>query len=390
VAVTKVLHSITGLNIGGAELMLSRFLGKSDREVYAPEVLVLMREGPVAAQIEKLGVHVASLRMGESSIRPSDFWALRRQVVAAKPDLIHGWMYHGNAAASIGAFTSLRFPPVIWSIHHSVANLAAEKPMTRRVVRVLARLSGRVSAISYCSKVAADQHEALGFDGRKRRVIPNGIDCIAFTPSAGARRSLTRLLDIPAKRKIVGNVARFHPMKDQANLVRATAVLLQQGHDVQCLFIGADHDENGPVLRTARELGVASHVTILGARNDVANLLPGFDVYALSSAWGEAFPLAVGEAMACGVPTVATDVGDCGWLVGNTGRIVPPSNQDALAAALADILSLAPGSRLELGRRARARVIENFSLERYVSEHEALYREVLERHSEVPPGMAGR
>jgi glycosyltransferase involved in cell wall biosynthesis len=380
-AATKVLHCTTGLNIGGAELMLSRFLGGVRRETYLPEVLSLLPLGPVAKQISAMEIGISTLNMKASSIRPRNFWALRREVRKARPDLIHGWMYHGNAAASIGSLLSLRFPPIIWSIHHSIDDIATEKPMTRRIIRLLARLSSRVAGISYCSQVSAEQHEALGFDASKRHIIPNGIDCEIFKPLPEAGEVIRRQLNIPLKRKIIGNIARFHPMKDQAGLVRAVALLLQQGHDVQGLIVGAGHEKGGPVMATARELGIESRISLLGARDDVPKLLPGIDVYALSSAWGEAFPLAVAEAMACGVPAIVTDIGDCAWLVGETGTAVPPGNRNALAGALAEVLKLPKEDRKHLGMQARKRVMENFSLERYVSEHEALYAEVLQTNA---------
>lgn len=374
----KILHSITGLNVGGAELMLSRFLGKTDRSRCIHEVLSLMPGGPVADQIAAMGVSVTTLGMDESKVRPSDFWLLRKKIATSCPSLVHGWMYHGNAAALFGVLASLRSTPVIWSIHHSVDDLATEKPLTQRIIKVLARLSRWTAAISYCSRVSADQHESLGFDSTKRRVIPNGIDCSRFQPAEEGRQSLVRLLNIPEGRKIIGNVARFHPMKDQASLVRATARLLESGLNVQCVFVGAGHDEHGPVQKTARELNISDRISTLGLRGDLQHLLPGLDVYALPSAWGEAFPLAVAEAMACGVPAVATDVGDCAWLIGETGRIVAPRDTEALAKALTELLSLSPDARRKLGEQARLRVVNNFSLEQYVAEHECLYREVLE------------
>jgi glycosyltransferase involved in cell wall biosynthesis len=153
---------------------------------------------------------------------------------------------------------------------------------------------------------------------------------------------------------------------------------VQQGYDVQGLFVGAGH-ENGSVRQIARDLGVDARISMLGPRDDVQALMPGLDVYALSSAWGEAFPLAVTEAMACGVPAVVTDVGDCAWLVGETGIAVPRKDCAALAAALSTILDLDPGARRDLGMRARQRVIENFSLQRYVSRHQELYEGALGR-----------
>ena len=374
----NVLHTITGLNVGGAEFMLARFLGGLDLSVYPSTVLSLLPPGKVAPRVEQAGARVLTLDMVMARPRPSDIVRLVRSVRKAAPDLIHGWMYHGNLAASLGAMLSLSFPPVIWSIHHTVDDIANEKPMMRRTISLLARLSSRTVAISYCSKIAADQHEKLGFDSRRRAVIPNGIDCNAFAPLPGRGTALRAMIGLPPERLVIGNVARFHPMKDQVSLVNAIGKLVSDGFDVQGVFLGEGH-EDGPVRQTARELGIDERITTPGVRDDVAELLPGFDVVVQSSAWGEAFSLSLGEAMACGVPAVSTDVGDSGWMIGTTGVVVPPRDAAALAAGIAKILTLQPEERRALGQRARERVIENFSLPIYVQRHLDLYHRSFRR-----------
>ncbi|MCZ8546585.1 glycosyltransferase [Mesorhizobium qingshengii] len=378
---TSVLHTITGLNVGGAEIMLARFLGKLDRDRFPSTVLSLLSPGPLGAQVKSTNSRLMSLGMTERP-RPRDVVRLARSISGAAPDLLHGWMYHGNVAASLGSVLGLNFAPVIWSIHHTVRDLADEKPMSRRMIRLSARLSSRTSAISYCSRVAADDHERLGFDPRRRVVIPNGIDCDQFSPSADAGTRLRRLFGLPPGRLIIGHVARFHPMKDQVSLVRAISRLLALGHDVQGVFIGDGHAD-GPVRLSARELGIDDRITTPGIRGDIADLMPGFDIYALCSAWGEAFSLAVGEAMASGVPAVVTEVGDCGWLVGDSGVVVPPGDSDALAAGLIRLASLEPADRRALGQQARRRVMENFSLPLYVGRHLELYEAALARRRRI-------
>ena len=105
--------------------------------------------------------------------------------------------------------------------------------------------------------------------------------------------------------------------------------------------------------------------------------MPGFDLLCLSSRWGEAFPNVVGEAMACGVPCVATDVGDCRHVIGNTGRIVPASDPVALREALGEMLLLDEEARLSLGVKARARIDEHFSLSATVDKYTILYNSIL-------------
>lgn len=371
-APSKVLHTITGLNVGGAEYMLTRLLEQLDGSPFSSTVLSLLPPGLLQPRVLRAKVGVVSVGMDRRP-RPLDAVRLARLVSRSRPDLIHGWMYHGNAAATLGSILGITFVPIVWSIHHSVPDIENENSLTRRVIAISARLSSRVAAISYCSRVAADDHERLGFDPSRRVVIPNGIDCSEFRPAPDRGERLRKLIGIPSRRLIVGHVARDHPMKNPTMIVRSIKRLVHRGHDVQGVFVGEGHLE-GPVRQTARELGINDRVTTLGVRSDVHDLLPGFDVFALSSLWGEAFSLSVGEAMACGVPAIVTSLGDCGWLVGSTGVVVPPTDEDAFAAGLESLVVMSAEDRRALGEKARQRVIDNFSLALYVRRHLELYR----------------
>ncbi len=368
----SVLHCITGLNVGGAEAMLLNFLGALDKASWPSEVLSLIPGGRLAERADALGLRVHSAGMEEGRPKFAAVGRVRKVFGETRPDLAHGWMYHGNLAASFGSSLSFGRVPVIWSVHHSLADIGNEKPLTRKIIRLSSALSRFTAAISYCSKVSAEQHEKIGFDPRRRAVIPNGTDCNRFKPASDARDRLIRLLGLPPARLLIGHVGRSHPMKDQIRLVHAISALLKLGYDVQGVFIGAGH-ENGPVGQSARDLEISANITMLGVRDDVADLTAGFDLFVLSSAWGEAFPLAVAEAMACGVPVVATDVGDCAWLVGDTGRISCPGDTENLIAACRELLDLGVSARRQLGALARRRIVEEFGLDEYVRRHVELY-----------------
>lgn len=373
----RVMNTITGLNVGGAEILLLRYLGRLPRDQYTPGIISLMSGCPLERRAADLGFDVRSLGMAESRFSISPLAKLRRQAAEFQPDLFHGWMYHGNIAAFMASMLHRR-QPVIWSIHHSLADISAEKPMTRALIRLHALLSPMVSAISYCSAVSADQHEAVGFDRSKRVIIPNGTDCTMFKPDAEAGRRLRRMLRIPDTRLIIGNVGRAHPMKDHAGLIRSLGILVAKGYDVHGLIIGNGH-ESSAAAQVAKELGIVDRITFLGTRDDIPEIMPGLDIYALSSGWGEAFGLAISEAMACGVPSVTTDVGDCGMLIGDPQLIVPPKEPEALAAAIERLVRMRPEERHAVGMRARTRVLENFSLANYTSRHTALYAEALDK-----------
>lgn len=278
-------------------------------------------------------------------------------------------------------------PALVWGIHHSLSDLGNEKPATRVMLRIMARMSPGIDHITYCSQVARQQHRRIGFSDRNDTLIPNAIDCSEFRPDPHAAGRLRALCGIGPDTLLVGNVARAHPMKDHVSLVRAFALLRERGMDVHLVLIGNGH-AGGPAEAEAQRLGIAPHLTTLPARSDIAQLVPGLDLFALSSAWGEAQSLALGEAMASCVPCVTTDMGDCAWMVGDARLVVPPAQPAALADAMARVLALPPDARRQIGREARQRVESQLSLDVYTSDHAKAYRAAtahrLSTLSEVP------
>jgi glycosyltransferase involved in cell wall biosynthesis len=383
----RCLHAITGLAIGGAEWMLYRVLAAGDHERFAPTVVSLMTPGALAPRIAGLGVPIASLHMRRGPPLTWPVLRLRRLVRALQPDLLQGWMYHGNLAATAAWRCLESRPPLVWTIHHSAADLSNEKLSTRLSVQVSARLSRLTAAIAYCSSASARQHHALGFAPERTVVIPNGFDCAQTRPDPAARPRLCAELGIDPARTLVGMVARGHPMKDHRNLVRAVALLVERQVDVHLVMVGRGvGDPNGEIARAVAAAGIGQRTTLLGERADINPLTAGLDILALSSAWGEAFPLIVGDAMASGVPCVVTDVGDCVWIVGDTGEAVPPRDSAALAAAIGRLVALGPAGRHRLGRAARARIEENFSLAGVVRQYEALHQRLTEEHARAARG----
>jgi glycosyltransferase involved in cell wall biosynthesis len=378
----KVLHVITTLEIGGAECMLLRLLGAGARDTFEPSVLSLMdpARAPVAtltSQIAALRVPVATLGMAQGHPSAAAAWRLCRILRAVAPDLVQGWMYHGNLAATIGSWVAPERAAVLWNVRHSVHDLSLEKPLTRLIVRLSARLSHLPEAIIYNSRVSAAQHAGLGFDASRAVVIPNGFDGTVFRPRPDAKARLRAQLGIDPAETVIGLVARDHPMKDAGNVVRAATLLRARGQAVHLVIVGSGLDQTHPELSTlVRDCGLGAHVSLLGERTDIPDLVAGFDVATLCSAWGEGFPNVLGEAMASGVPCVATDVGDCRWVIGAHGVIVPPSQSEALANALGRMLDLGPDARHQLGLAGRARVLQHFSIQEVVGQYETLHLRV--------------
>lgn len=391
----KILHAITTLAIGGAETMLLRLLESGSREKFEPTILSLMEpksatDGSLAAQVAALRVAAFTLGLPQGRWHVASLWHLARIVRAAAPNLIQGWMYHGNLTAMIGRWVLPQRPPLLWNIRHSVHDLRLEKPLTRLIIRLSAPLSHLPQAIIYNSRISAAQHARLGFDASRAVVIPNGFDGTRFKPRPEAKVRLREELGVEPDRTVIGLVARDHPMKDPGNLVRAVALLQARGHAVHLVIIGRGLDESNRELCTlVRESGLGSQVSLMGERTDVPALVAGFDVAALSSAWGEGFPNVLGEAMASGVPCVATDVGDSSWVVGPHGIIVPPGQSDAMASALGRLIDLGSEARHQLGLAGRARILQHFSIREVVGQYEALHLRVSAAHAAQRPWRDG-
>lgn len=371
----RVAHVITGLEVGGAELVLARLLeALDDRSTH--RVVSLTTAGPVAERIEAAGVEVVALGMRRD--RPS-VTALARLVGELRswsPDLVQTWLYHGDALGGLAGRALRR--PVVWNLR--MGNIdAAGRRSTNAVARACGPLSRVVPARIVSNSVAAIEfHQQLGYDARRAVVIPNGFDLERFAPDPSARGWLHDLVGRPSTVTLVAVVARLDPQKDHEGFLRALAIVRRQRPDVEAILCGRGCDErSGDLARWATAAGVAGAVHLVGVRDDVPRVLAGADLVVQPSAFGEAFPNAVGEAMACGTPVVATDVGDTAAVLEGVGWVVPPRSPEHLATAMGDALAEDAHHRQDRVARGRARVAERYSLAAAAEAYQRLYDELV-------------
>ncbi len=380
----KLCFIVTGLEIGGAELMLLRLLGQLDRNEFSPTLVSLAAEGPLAPRVRQLGVELYALNVPEGRWSLSGLLALISLLKRLKPDVIQGWMYHGNLAAQAAKLIGMLRAPVVWNIRGTHTELKNEQFSTAAAIWLGGPLSYTATMVINNSHVSMDAHIArLRYSESNVVIIPNGFDTEEFQPDVGARLRLRTELRINGGARIVGHVARLHPMKDHVTLIRAAALFLRNRSDVHFVLIGEGVDESSYPARFAEALGIGANVHFLGRQDSISTFLPGFDLVTLTSAYGEGFPNAVGEAMACGVPCVVTNVGDSAYLVGPTGEVVQPKDVAGLARKWGDLLDLPAHALAERGRQARSRVLDQFSVHAIVSRYEDLYRELASRQAEA-------
>jgi len=386
----KVLHVITALNYGGAEAMLAKLVGQHGAHSAHPDsiVLSLLPPGRVGQEMAANGVCVETLGLTNLRRLPEAMARLTRIVRRYEPDLIQGWMYHGNIAAAWAARSGRRNLPMLWNIRHSLHDIRAEKRTSRLVIRLGALLSRRPKAIIYNAAASVRQHVANGYAPEGAIVIPNGFDPQCFRPDEADGHGRVRLRErfgIEPDPILVAVIARRHPMKDHATAIEAAGRARRMGHDVHLLLAGAGTDVLPTDLQGACEHWLPrNRLSLLGDRPDVAEWLPGCDIVALSSAWGESFPNILGEAMACGVSCIATDVGDSRIIMGEGGVCVPPGDPAAIANAIALLSGMGAQGRRRKGELGRARVIKEFSLAAVAARYAELYETVLRQ----PPTIA--
>lgn len=373
-----IAHIITGLSTGGAEMMLARLISNSNKARYQHVVVSLMDGGPVSELLGECGIRVYQIGISKGSMpTPRQLVRIVKLLRGIQPNIIQGWMYHGNAAASFCTPLMYGRPKLVWGIHHSLNVLSRERRLTRAAIRAGAVVSRWCQRLVYVSESSRNQHRALGFSDAADCVIPNGFDTEIFRPSLEARMGLREELRLSCDTILIGQVGRFAPIKDHPNFLKACANLLETTSGVRFVLAGRDLDErNADLMKVVTSLKLREHVHLLGERRDIPVLLAGLDVLVSSSA-AEAFPLVVGEAMSCGIPCVVTDVGDSARLVGKHGQVVPPQNAAALATGIRSLIEIGPDARIVIGLAARNHIQENFSLGSVVRKYEAIYEELL-------------
>jgi glycosyltransferase involved in cell wall biosynthesis len=384
----RVMHVITTLGPAGAETMLCRMASGMDGTRFENEVVSLTGILDLAERMQEIGVRVRTLGMRRGMPNPLPVIRLAQWIRQSKPDVIHTWMYHANLVGALAARLAGNVP-VVWGIHHSALDPRVDKRGTLLVNEACALLSRRFPArIVCCSEASLLIHKSLRYAAEKMEVIPNGFDLEQVKPSASARMSVREELGIPGNAPLIGMAARFHPYKDHRNFVRAAELLCKQIPDVHFLLCGMDVSWQNSQLAAWIELaGIRERCHLLGQRGDVSRLFAAMDI-ATTASRSEAFPVVIGEAMACGTPCVVTDVGDSARIVDQTGMVVAPGDPDAMAAAWRKLIEAGPEVRRRLGLAARQRVEQNFALPAIVERYQDIYARLAAKRVENVPSAS--
>lgn len=373
-APVSVAHLITSLHVGGAQMHLLRTVSRFDPRLVRSVVISLVPPGRVGRLLAARGLPVMSLGMAKGRPHPVGLARLVFLLRQLKPQILQTYLYHADLLGLVAGRLA-GVPRIFWNLRQSNMDFNRYRRTTDLTVRLSARLSRGVDRILVNSWAGREHHIGLGYDSNRMLVVPNGFELDRFHPDPVSYREVRRELGLPAETRLVGMFARLDPQKDHATFFRAAKLVAGANPGTAFLLAGAGLTPDNPALRPilADSRPPAERLLLLGERLDVPRLAAALDLFVLSSAFGEGFPNAVGEAMAAGVPCVVTAVGDGPRLVADTGLVVPPRNPERLSQAILHLLELDPESYRRLAVAARRRIRQHFDIQRIVQRLTRLY-----------------
>ncbi len=364
----KLLHVINTLDVGGAERMLVKLLAGLDPAIFENTVVTLTGDGVLNDAARETGARVEEIGMSDARDMPRALLRLRRIVAAERPDIVQSWLYQSDLLATMAHGAAVQ-ADLVWTLRCTDMALERYGMGTRIVRRLLAWLSHRPDLVLANSHAGLDWHRAFGYRPRHTEIIPNGFDLGQFHPDPVARAEVRTRLGVPANALVVGAVARLDPMKGYDTFLAAVERLAKKEPRLHVVVVGKDTETLNP-----GPAALVGRFHALGVSGDIQRILPSLDVFCLASGFGEGFPNVLGEAMACGVPAVVTDVGDAALILGDCGRVVPPGDEGAFSAAVAKLLALPDDERQTLGHAARARIAAHYEIETVVARFTEVYR----------------
>lgn len=368
-----VLHVISGLKVGGAEMALYRLTLNSQGRKFTHAIVALHPEGAMRQRFIEAGIELIVFDFKKSPVL--NFFRLVSLIRRKHPDIVQTWMYHADLVGGLAALLAGN-RQVIWGIRGSAIPQSGMSA-TQVVVSLCSWMSRFIPrVIVCCAEAARVAHAERGYDQSKMVVIPNGYDLSHFNRNPILRQQDRAAFGFGDDDVVVGIVGRFDPLKDYRNFVLAATELASKVEHVKFLMVGQGIDSTNNELKGWLAQSCFAHKFVLaGERSDIPGCLAAMDVFCLSSR-KEGFPNVVCEAMAMQVPCVVTDAGDAAEIVSDMGIVVAPCDSTALAEALQAMISKGVAERSRLGELARLRIEKHYSIEIVSDRFEALYKQV--------------
>jgi glycosyltransferase involved in cell wall biosynthesis len=368
----KIVHLITGLGNGGAENMLFKLINHIDNDQFETVVISMTDKGFFGEKIKNKGIKLYTLNMKHSKHIFKSLFKLLKIVKKEKPDILQTWMYHADI---FGVVVKIFFPKIklFWNIRHSKLIKGVDKNSTIFIAKLCALFSNITKYIICGSNAAKTTHISMGYTPKKMEVIQNGFNLASYKPRVESNKIIKNELNIPDEGFVIGHVGRFHPIKNHRLLIEAFIELSKKHKNLYLILAGRNVDLNNTELnRIISKSKVSENIFLLGQQEDIMKIMHSMDVFVLPSL-SEGFPNVLGEAMACGISCIASDVGDCREIIGNTGIMLNSIDKDELKKSIEKFILFDANTRRKMSVLSRERIENNFNIVNKINEYEILY-----------------
>ncbi len=359
----KILFVINGLSMGGAENQVINLADNLQNRGYSVTIAYILE--PLIILPKNNNVKVVFLH-GEKSIKGifKAYLNLIKLIKNIKPDIVHSHMYHANIFTRLAKLFS-KIPKLVCTAHSN-----NEGGRTRMLIYRITNFLGDVFT-NVSEKAVSEFESKKAVSKNTMLAMHNGIDTNKFIFNQESRNILRKELKIENK-KVFISIGRFDEAKDYPNLLNAFSIVYKKYKDIHLLIVG-DGNLRVTIESMIINLNIEESVTLLGIRKDVEKLFSASDIFVLSSAW-EGFGLVVAEAMACEKVVVATDCGGVSEIISDCGFLVEPENSKILSEAMKKAYSLSKKEFIDIGKIARKRIVDLYSLDRVVEKWEEIYK----------------
>lgn len=367
----KIVHIISGLKSGGAERSLFNVCNSNISDYFIQSVICLGDKAIYGDKLEELGVEVYYLNFKNNN-KLYAFLNFKNIIKKISPDIVQGWMTHGNFASVLAYFILSGRPSLFWNIRQTVYKLKHEYILTRFLFLINILLSRLPNGIISNANISIKQLIKFGYKNDSFILIPNGFDTNYWKPDHNLRQIERNKLKFNENDFVLGYVGRYHPMKNIKLLLEAFHKLSQQNSKIKLVIVGQNLNNYNIKEKSIIDMIPQNQILIIDNTQDVKKYYNIFDLLILCSAWGEGFPNVLGEAMSSELCCISTPVGDTPDILEDVGYLVPLDDVDFLIEKVKNCMDN-PEELNKLGRKARIKILNQYSMEKTINSYLNIY-----------------
>lgn len=374
-----MLHLVSSKGVAGAlqQTLFMPLLLKTPRQHVATEIVCLAPEAVPAAVLRQKGIPVHELPLCRQRFSLSSFPQLVRLAREFDPQIIHAWGYTAQVVAS-WLRKRCSSPRLVITASGTAPAAPGAGFLERRKLAAAARAAAKADGVIYSSEAAAAAHRRYGFPEQGYKVIAPGVDAGRFRPDALTRRRVREQLSVPPTAFVVGMLAPCQAESDHATLLKGIGELVKSQPNIHLLLAGHGVQKGNAPLMAQLNGNLSTRTQLLGEWTDHAGFFNACDV-AVCSSLTDASRMNLVMAMLCGVPCVATGVGEQGEIIGPCSVAIEPGSPAAIMRGITRVIEMPAERRTFLAQSSRKHALKSFVQFRALQLYLQLYAELLER-----------